>query len=169
MLKVKGKTKIVKISTFNGSLNVGSLLIGNDNKSVYRLESYENGSCIIKDSFDFYSSIPEKDFFENFSFVILTSEDIHIPHGEILFKINGGYTISSPLDFIGNGIEEAYQIFSLPHQIAKKENGEDFSINELQGVIFSETLDLAVHKYTGDDGLEITDPFFINGKVLILN
>ena len=169
MLKVKGKTKIVKIEEFNGTLEIDSLLIRNDDQSVFRLQNSVNGFYTIKDSFGVYSKVLEKDFFKDFSCVLLISEHIYIPHGEILFKIGGNYTISSPLDFIGDGIEEAHPVFSLPHQIAKKENSDDFSLQEIQEIIFSETLDLAVTKNTIDDGLETIEPILVNNKVLILN
>jgi hypothetical protein len=68
---------------------------------------------------------------------------------------------------MGNQIEEADQIFAFSYQIGKDMEGNDLSIGDIQNMISSLLIYVAVEQNTFSDGLVVQSPILIDGKITI--
>jgi hypothetical protein len=168
MDKLQGKVKLVSLNLLrNLGENIGDYVVSNIDRTVYKLNGFSNGYYKIEDSMKNESMKAQMDLINNFSSIFITCDDFYDPECQVLFKINGEYLISSPLDFMGNQIEEADQIFAFSYQIGKDMEGNDLNIGDIQNMISSLLIYVAIEQNTFSDGLVVQSPILIDGKITI--
>ena len=168
MDKLEGKVKLVSLNLLrNLGENIGDYVVSNIDRTVYKLNGFSNAYYKIEDSMKNESMKAEMDLINNFSSIFITCDDFYDPECQVLFKINGEYLISSPLDFMGNQIEEAELIFAFPYQIGKDMEGKDLNLNDIQNMISSPLIYVGAEERTFNDGLVIQSQVLIDEKITI--
>ncbi len=168
MDKLEGKVKLVRLDLLrNLDKNIGNFVVSNLDKSVYQIHGLNNGYYEISDTQNQQSLKAEGDLINNFSSIFITCKDFFDPECQVLFLINGQYIISSPLDFMGNQIEEADPIFAFPYELGKDFDGNDLDIAAIQNLVFSEAIEVCVSQESYSDGLVIQTQVSVEGKILI--
>lgn len=167
MDKLEARVKLVSLNLLrNLDKNLGDYVVSNMDKTVYKLNGVSNGYYKIEDSMKNESMKAEVDLINNFSSIFIICDDFYDPECQVLFKINGEYLISSPLDFMGNQIEEADLIFGFPEQIGKDMQGQDLSLEDMQKMV-SSSFYVGVEQQTFNDGLVINSQVLVDQKITI--
>jgi hypothetical protein len=167
MEKIEGRSKLVSLGLLQNFEKIGNFVVKVDENSVYKINGFSNEYYTIEDTFGQSFMKAKKDLIDNFSGIFLVSEDFNQPPSLVLFKVDGKYFVSSPMDFIEGPVEEIEQVFGFPDQIGKDPEGNDLKVEDVQKIIFSERISFGVNTISIDETSVVHEPALIDGKILM--